>query len=100
MIEQSSHVIEAGAVKTSVDTVHFSPDDLLAHKKTPSQLLMHGGPKVFAPGDSGGEDKILTSLLQEQRDVLQEQRVSKKYCTCSLVDFVLTTLFSLIFTRT
>ena len=57
----------------------FSPEDLLAHKKKPSQLPLHGGPKAFAPDDTNEEDDTLTSLLQEQKDVLQEQRVSKKY---------------------
>ena len=64
----------------------FSPEDLLAHKKKPSQLPLHGGPKAFAPDENDGEDNMLTSLLQEQRDVLQEQRVAKKYC--SLISFL------------
>lgn len=40
---------------------------------------MHGGPKAFAPDDGSREDETLASLMQEQRDILQEQRVSKKY---------------------
>lgn len=59
--------------------LRFSPEDLLAHKKKPPQLPLHGGPKAFAPDDSNEQDDTLKSLLQEQRDILQEQRVSKKY---------------------
>lgn len=55
----------------------FRPEDLLAHKKKPSQLPLQGGPKVFAP-DADADDEVLSSLLQEHGDVLQEQRVSKK----------------------
>ena len=61
---------------------NFSPEDLLAHKKKPSQLPLHGGPKAFAP-DVDADDKILSSLLQEHGDVLQEQRVAKKYILLS-----------------
>ena len=57
---------------------NFSPKDLLAHKKKPSQLPLQGGPKAFAP-DVDADEKILSSLLQEHGDVLQEQRVAKKY---------------------
>ncbi|XP_078346897.1 uncharacterized protein LOC144632172 [Oculina patagonica] len=56
----------------------FSPEDLLAHKNKPPQLPLHGGRKAFAPDDSSEQDDTLTSLLQEQRDILQEQRVAKK----------------------
>lgn len=55
----------------------FCPEDLLAHKKKPSQLPLQGGPKAFAP-DVDADEKILSSLLQEHGDVLQEQRVAKK----------------------
>ena len=61
---------------------NFSPEDLLAHKKKPSQLPLQGGPKAFAP-DVDADDKILSSLLQEHGDVLQEQRVAKKYILLS-----------------
>lgn len=57
----------------------FSPEDLLAHKKKPYQLSQHGGPKAFAPDDSGRPDETLVSLMTEKSDTLQQQRVSKKY---------------------
>ena len=57
----------------------FSPDELLAQNKKPSNLPLHGGPKAFAPDPNDDEDdKALKSMLQEQRDVLKEQRVHKK----------------------
>lgn len=61
---------------------NFSPEDLLAHKKKPSQLPLQGGPKAFAP-DVDADEIILSSLLQEHGDVLQEQRVAKKYILLS-----------------
>ena len=57
----------------------FSPEDLLAQKKRPYQLLQHGGPKAFAPDDISTPDETLASLMREKRDTLQQQRVSKKY---------------------
>lgn len=56
----------------------FSPEDLLAHKKRPYQLLQHGGHKAYAPDDSSRPDETLASLMQEKRDTLQQQRVPKK----------------------
>jgi len=56
----------------------FCPEDLLAHKKKPSQLPQGGGQKAFAPDDVGRPDETLASLMQEKKDILQEQRVSKK----------------------
>ena len=59
----------------------FSPDELLAQNRKPFNLPLHGGPKAFAPGfDNDEENKALESMLQEQRDVLKEQRIHKKYC--------------------
>ena len=62
-----------------MDFMFFSPEDLLAHKKKPSQLPQCGGQKAFAPDDDSRPDETLASLMREKRDILQEQRVSKKY---------------------
>ena len=62
-----------------MDSMFFSPEDLLAHKKRPDQLLQHGGHKAYAPDDSSRPDETLASLMQEKRDTLQQQRVPKKY---------------------
>jgi len=56
----------------------FCPEDLLAHRKKPSQLPQHGGQKAFAPDDDSRPDETLASLMREKRDILQEQRVLKK----------------------
>ena len=62
-----------------MDFIFFSPEDLLGHKRKPFQLPQRGGQKAFAPDEGNTPDKTLASLMQEKRDILQEQRVSKKY---------------------
>jgi len=57
----------------------FCPDELLAQNKKPFNLPLHGGPKAYAPdADNDEEEKALKCVLQEQRDVLKEQRIHKK----------------------
>ena len=59
---------------------YFSPNELLAQIKKPLNLPLHAGPKAFAPDENNEEeDAVLKSILEEQRDVLKEQRIHKKY---------------------
>lgn len=58
----------------------FSPDELLSQIKKPLNLPLHGGPKAFAPDENSVEDELLTSMLEEQKNVLKEQRIHKRYC--------------------
>jgi len=57
----------------------LSPKELVAHAKKPFNLPFVGGPKGFAPDpDNEDEKTALECLLQEQRDVLKEERIHKK----------------------
>lgn len=58
----------------------FCPNELLAQIKKPLNLPLHAGPKAFAPDENNEEeeDAVLKSILEEQRDVLKEQRIHKK----------------------
>lgn len=57
----------------------LSPKELVAHAKKPFNLPFIGGPKGFAPDpDNEDEKTALECLLQEQRDVLKEERIHKK----------------------
>ena len=58
----------------------FSPDELLSQIKKPLNLPLHGGPKAFSPDENSVEDELLTSMLEEQKNVLKEQRIHKRYC--------------------
>lgn len=66
-------------VKLSGHVHVFSPEDLIAQIKKPLNLPLLGGPKAFAPDpENEDEEKVLECMLQEQRDVLKEQRIHKK----------------------
>ena len=66
--------------KKKILHIHFfSPKELVAHAKKPFNLPFIGGPKGFAPDpDNEDEKTALECLLQEQRDVLKEERIHKK----------------------